>query len=216
MKKISQMLGMALMAALLMVGTPAEAQTRQQKKDAKKAAKILEKEGYQTMDIPIVRQLEQFYAKRDQIGEDGMPAYLHASGIGVGNTYAAARLLATTDAKVRLAGNIQTKVMDEVKARVADDQLSSEEAVSVTRALEKATLLVAEKLNRAITAQEYFKVLPNKNYEVRVTLMYSVKTIEDMLLKEARKALEEEMKNYKPEHEKFLEGSICGGLKGME
>lgn len=216
MKKISQMLGMALMAALLMVGTPAEAQTSKQKRDARNEAKRLEKEGFRTMGIPIVRQLEQFYVKCDQVDENGMPVYMYASGIGVGNTFAAARLLATTDAKVRLAGNIQTKVMDEAKAIMADDQLSSEEAVSVTKALEKATLLVAEKLSRAITAQEYFKVLPNKNYEVRVTLMYSVKTIEDMLLKEARKALEEEMKNYKPEHEKFLEGSICGGLKGME
>jgi len=134
MKKISQMLGMALMAALLMVGTPAEAQTGKQKRDARNEANRLKKEGFQTMDIPIVRQLEQFYVKRDQVDENGMPMYMHASGIGVGNTFAAARLLAVTDAKVRLAGNIQTKVMDEAKAIMADDQLSSEEAVSLTKA----------------------------------------------------------------------------------
>ena len=79
MKKISQILGMAVMAALLMVGTPAEAQTRQQKKDAKKEAKRLQKEGYQTMGLPIQRQLEDFYAKLSERDDEGMPMYLMAT-----------------------------------------------------------------------------------------------------------------------------------------
>ena len=53
MKMIAQMVGMVIMAAVLMIGTPAEAQSRMQKKDAKKEARRLSKEGFLTMSIPI-------------------------------------------------------------------------------------------------------------------------------------------------------------------
>ena len=213
MKKISQILGMAVMAALLMVGTPAEAQTRQQKKDAKKEAKRLQKEGYQTMGLPIQRQLEDFYAKLSERDDEGMPMYLMATNQAVGNSYAAAQMEATNIAKVRLAGQVQTMVMSQAKADLANSTLSAEEAASITKVLEKSTLMVAQKLNRVLVAQEYYRVLKNNNYEVHVVLLYSSKAVREMVLQDAKELLQKELDNFTPEHEKILAGICNNGIK---
>lgn len=213
MKKIAQTLGMALMAALLMIGTPAEAQTRQQKKDAKKEAKRLQKEGFQTMGLPIQRQLEDFYVKISERDDEGMPMYLMATNQAVGNSYAAAQMEATNIAKVRLAGQVQTMVMSQAKADLANSTMSADEAASITKVLEKSTLMVAQKLNRVIVAQEYYRVLQNKNYEVHVVLLYSSKAVREMVLQDAKKLLQEELDNFTPEHEKILAGICNNGIK---
>lgn len=213
MKKISQILGMAVMAALLMVGTPAEAQTRQQKKDAKKEAKRLQKEGYQTMGLPIQRQLEDFYAKISERDDEGMPMYLMATNQAVGNSYTAAQMEATNIAKVRLAGQVQTMVMSQAKADLANSTLSAEDAASITKVLEKSTLMVAQKLNRVLVAQEYYRVLKNNNYEVHVVLLYSSKAVREMVLQDAKELLQKELDNFTPEHEKILSGICNNGIK---
>lgn len=213
MKKIAQTLGMALMAALLMVGTPAEAQTSQQKKDAKNEAKRLQKEGFMTMGLPIQRQLEDFYTKVSERDDEGMPMYLMATNQAVGNSYAAAQMEATNIAKVRLAGQVQTMVMSQAKADLANASLNAEEAASITKVLEKSTLMVAQKLNRVIMAQEYYRVLQNKNYEVHVVLLYSSKAVREMVLQDAKKLLQEELDNFTPEHEKILAGICNNGIK---
>lgn len=213
MKKISQILGMAVMAALLMVGTPAEAQTRQQKKDAKKEAKRLQKEGYLTMGLPIQRQLEDFYAKISERDDEGMPMYLMATNQAVGNSYTAAQMEATNIAKVRLAGQVQTMVMSQAKADLANSTLSAEDAASITKVLEKSTLMVAQKLNRVLVAQEYYRVLKNNNYEVHVVLLYSSKAVREMVLQDAKELLQKELDNFTPEHEKILSGICNNGIK---
>ncbi len=213
MKKIAQMVGMVVMAAVLMLGTPAEAQSRAQKKDAKKEAKRLEKEGFLTMSIPIQRQLEEYYARVSERDETGMPKYLVATNLAVGNSYTAAQMEATNVAKVRLAQQIQTTVMSQAKMDLANSSLSAEEAASITKVLEKSTLMVAQKLNRVIVAQEYYRVLSNKNYEVHVVVMYNTEEVRNMVLQDAKKQLQEELDTFKPEHEKLLDGIVREGVK---
>lgn len=213
MKKIALTIGMAFFAALLMVGQPAEAQTRKQSKDAKKEAKKLENEGFKTMSLPIVRQLEQFYVKMDQTDKDGQPFYLMASQIGVGNSYAAAKMTATNNCKIDLAKEIRSSVMSEAKNHLANDMRNAEEASSITESLERSTMLVAEKLNKVIVAQEYYKVLDNKNFEVHVVLLYSTNSIREALLDEAREQLRKSLNNFKPEYDRILESIINSGVK---
>lgn len=213
MKKIATTIGMALMAVLLFVGTPAEAQTRQQRKDAKKEAKRLKKEGYLTMALPLQRQLEDFYVKMGERDDEGMPVYLMASNLAVGNTYATAQMEATTVAKTRLAGQIQTMVLSQAKADLANAALSAEEAASITKVLEKSTQMVAQRLNRVVVAQEYYRVLKNKNVEVHVVLLYNTKAIREMVLQDAKKMLQEDLNNFKPEYEKVVEGIVHDGIK---
>ena len=161
----------------------------------------------------IQRQLEDFYAKISERDDEGMPMYLMATNQAVGNSYSAAQMEATNIAKVRLAGQVQTMVMSQAKADLANSTLSAEDAASITKALEKSTLMVAQKLNRVIVAQEYYRVLQNNNYEVHVVLLYSSKAVREMVLQDAKKLLQEELDNFSPEHEKILDGICNNGIK---
>lgn len=116
-------------------------------------------------------------------------------------------------AKTRLAGQIQTTVMAEAKISLGNSTLSSEDAASVTKALEKSTQLIAQKLSKVVIAQEYYKILNNKNYEVHVVLLYNTKNVKDMLIQDAKAELEKELKDFKPEHEKLLEEAVKCGVK---
>lgn len=212
MKKVSLFLGMVLMAAVIMVATPASAQSRQQSKDAKKEAKRLEKEGFKTMSIPIIRQLEDFYSRMAERQDDGTPKYLMATERATGNSYSAAQMEALNVAKVRLAGQVQTMVMSQAKIDLANASLSAEEAASVTKALEKSTLMVAQRMSRVIVAEEYYRVLSNKNYEVVVVLLYDSKAVREQVLADARAELQKELDAFTPEHEKLLDDA-CSAIK---
>ncbi len=213
MKKLVSIIGMVALATLVMLGSNTQAQTKQQKKEAKKETKRLTKEGYKTMGLPLHQQLEEFYAKMSEKDEEGMPKYLSEASMAIGNSFNTAKMEAVNIAKVRLAGQVQTTVMAEAKISLGNSTLSSEEAASVTKALEKSTQLVAQKLNRVLVAQEYYKILENKNYEVHVVLLYNTKAIKDMLLQNAKDELKKDLDDFKPEYEKVLENTVGNGVK---
>lgn len=213
MKKLVSIIGMVVLATLVMMVTPTQAQTKQQKKDAKKETKRLTKAGYLTMGLPLHQQIEEYYAKMSEKDEDGMPKYLSETNMAVGNSFSAAKMEAINIAKTRLAGQIQTTVMAEAKISLGNSTLSSEDAASVTKALEKSTQLIAQKLSKVVIAQEYYKILNNKNYEVHVVLLYNTKNVKDMLIQDAKAELEKELKDFKPEHEKVLEEAVKCGVK---
>lgn len=213
MKKLVSIIGVVVLATLVMMVTPTQAQTKQQKKDAKKETKRLTKAGYLTMGLPLHQQIEEYYAKMSEKDEDGMPKYLSETNMAVGNSFSAAKMEAINIAKTRLAGQIQTTVMAEAKISLGNSTLSSEDAASVTKALEKSTQLIAQKLSKVVIAQEYYKILNNKNYEVHVVLLYNTKNVKDMLIQDAKAELEKELKDFKPEHEKLLEEAVKCGVK---
>lgn len=204
---------MVVVVAAMVCVSPASAQTRQQKKDAKKEAKRLTKEGYLTMGLPLQRQLEDYYVKMSQADDEGMPIWLEASSQAIGNSYSTAQMEAVNVAKVRLAQQVRTTVMSQAKVDLANASLSSDEAASITKALEKSTLLVGEKLNRVVAAQQYYRVLKNKNYEVHVVLLYSAKAMRDMILQDARQTLQAEMDDFKPVYEDLLSGTLNNAVR---
>ena len=165
------------------------------------------------MGLPLHQQIEEYYAKMSEKDEDGMPKYLSETNMAVGNSFSAAKMEAINIAKTRLAGQIQTTVMAEAKISLGNSTLSSEDAASVTKALEKSTQLIAQKLSKVVIAQEYYKILNNKNYEVHVVLLYNTKNVKDMLIQDAKAELEKELKDFKPEHEKLLEEAVKCGVK---
>lgn len=213
MKKIALSIGMAMMAALLMVGTPAEAQTRQQKKDAKKEAKRLEKEGYKTMLTPIETQLLEFYVKKNKVDEDGNPKYLVATMISTGQTYAAAQMTGQSQAKIRLAKQISGNVMAQFKSELANKSESSIDATSVDVAMEKASELTAQRLGQMIVAEEYYKVLPNNYYEYHVILLYDRAMVGKVMLEDLRNELQKRLNQWTPEYEKILQESVSNNLR---
>lgn len=213
MKKIALSIGMAMMAALLMVGTTAEAQTRQQKKDAKKEAKRLEKEGYKTMLTPIETQLLEFYVKKNKVDEDGNPKYLVATMISTGQTYAAAQMTGQSQAKIRLAKQISGNVMAQFKSELANKSESSIDATSVDVAMEKASELTAQRLGQMIVAEEYYKVLPNNYYEYHVILLYDRAMVGKVMLEDLRNELQKRLNQWTPEYEKILQESVSNNLR---
>ena len=216
MKNFQIFLGIALMAAFMMTSIPADAQSRRDRKDAKKEAKRLAKQDYKTMTLPLDRQLALYYAKVQELDEEGMPKYLQESSTAVGNTYSTAKMEAVNIAKVRLAQQISTMVMSQAKIDLGNKQVSAEDAASYSMALEKSTLMVAQKLNRIIYGQDYYRVLSNKNYEVVVVILYDSKVVKEMVIEEAREQLKKELDNFTPEHEKLLENIVDKGVKGSD
>lgn len=212
MKKLMSIIGIVSMAILVLAANDLQAQTRQQKKDAKKEAKRLQKQDYKTMGLPLYQQLTDYYYKMSQQDEEGMPLYLSEDNMAVGNSFAAAKMEAINVAKVRLAGQIQTTVLAEAKISLGNSTLSAEDAASITKALEKSTQLVAQKLNRVLVAQEYYKILKNKNYEVHVVLLYNTKNVKDMIIKDAKDILQKELDDFKPGYENVLQDIVDKGV----
>ena len=99
MKNFQLFLGIALMAVFMITSSPADAQTRRDRKDARKEARRLTKQDYKTMNLPLDRQLALYYAKVQELDEEGMPKYLQESSTAVGNSYSTAKMEAVNTAK---------------------------------------------------------------------------------------------------------------------
>ncbi len=214
MKKISIILGMAFVALIMMASTPVDTPSRKDTKGAKKEAKRLTKEGFVTMGLPLESQLASYYTMVREVNDEGEPKYLQESAIATANTYNTAEMEAKNVAKVRLAQQIQTMVLSEAKIYLANQQMSADEAASYSKALEKSTLMMAQKLNRVIIGQDYYRVLKNKNYEVHVVLLYDCKSVRNMILEDAREELKNDLDNFSPEYEMFLKDIVNKGVKG--
>lgn len=214
MKKNSFILGMAFVALFMMASTPVDNPSRKDTKIAKKEAKRLVKEGFVTMGLPLESQLASYYTMLREVNDEGEPKYLQESAIATANTYNTAEMEAKNVAKVRLAQQIQTKVLSEARVYLANQQLSAEEASSYSEALEKSTLMMAQKLNRVIIGQDYYRVLKNKNYEVHVVLLYNCESLRNMVLEDAREELKKDLDDFKPEYERFLDEIVNKSIKG--
>ena len=205
MRKNIFVIGMALVAAFFMAAQPASAQSKRNIKEAKKETKALTKEGFKTMGRPMERQIEDYLTKIEQVTEDGTAKYIEGNNTSVGGTYAAAQMAAMNIAKVRLAEKIESTVMAQAKIEIGNAQLNAEDAASITKAIEKSTTMVAQKLNNIIVAKEFYRVLENKNYEVQVMLLYDRQSAKELILKEAKEDLRKSLDNFKPEYEKVFD-----------
>ena len=98
-------------------------------KTARKDAKQLQKEGWQTAPgaLPIEKQLDKSYLMQMEYDEDMFPKYIMAEAMSIGENYDAAKMQAIELAKQNLAGQIQTEVTALIENTVANKQLEAEE-----------------------------------------------------------------------------------------
>lgn len=222
----------AIICALMMSVTPsayaqvtkeekqeAKAQSKNQKeteknlyskspKEAQKFAKTLGKEGWKSMNLPIAKQVETTWMKMYEMDPvSGFNRYITATEEATGNSFAAAQMQTDNLCKVRIAGQIQTTVMSEAKIDLANQQLSAKEAASITKALEKSTNMVAQKLGRLTKTMEIYKIV-NGNYIVRVTMVYDMNKIMDMVKADAVQQLQKDLDNWTPTYEKLIDNTI--------
>lgn len=161
-------------------------------KDARKAAKQLQKEGWKVAPggLPMEKQLDRLYEMQYEIDfETGFPKFIKGEAMSTGGNYDAAKMQAMNLAKIELAGNISTEVAALIDSRVENNQLNPEEAVSATESVMAAKSLIQQKIGRTIIALELYRDLQNKNKEVRVVVMYN----SDMAKATAKDAIREEM-----------------------
>ena len=162
-------------------------------KAARKEAKEMKKDGWQTAPgaLPIEKQLDKSYMMQYEYDVDMYPKYIMGEAMSVGGNYDAAKMQALELAKQNLAGQIQTEVTALIENTVANEQLSGEEAESVTRSIMAAKNLISQSLGRTIPVVEVYRTLSNKNKEVLVRIAYSGDAAKKIAKEAVRKELEQ-------------------------
>lgn len=160
-------------------------------KAARKEAKKLTKEGWKSAPgaLPLENQLDKSYMMQQEYDEDMFPKYIVGEAMSIGENYDAAKMQALELAKQNLAGKIQTEITALVENTVANNQLSAEEATSVTKMVSAAKNLISQRIGRVVPIVEVYRTLKNKNKEVRVYIGYNSK----MAKAAAKAAIREEL-----------------------
>lgn len=176
-------------AMLLCLGASAQNDYRQMEQQAgkrvrAKAEKVARKQAKQDMKagwtvapgvLPIAKQYDNYYKMLYMQEQDGRPYYITGDAMSVGSTYDAAKLTAATLAKTDLAGKIQSEVANLIEASVANEQLSQEEAVSLSRVVSESKNLISAKLIALRQPIDVYRKTATGAIEVRVVYTYSQK-----------------------------------------
>ena len=219
MKKIA----IGFLTLALLVGAPAQsfAQASASKKevskdkkfrfnrlsrDVKKESKKYEKEGYRPFvgQMPINQQLDKSYRMQNEADDSGFPMWIIATGSSVGSTQAAADMQAMELGKSRLVGLIETNFRAVVENTVANDQLSSTEAVSVTKSIEVSANRVSKKLGMIVPVVKIYRMTGDDKYEVQVQLAYNYELARKLMQAELRMEFEKESDDVRKKYEQFL------------
>jgi hypothetical protein len=162
-------------------------------REVRQEARSLEKEGYQVaVGAPTIeRQLVDAWLKQQETDDNGYPKFFVAGATSVGETQIAAKLQASEAAKLDLAGQIATSVAALIENNIANSQLNTEEAASVTKTVAASKSLIAQELGRTLPLVEMYRNI-GKNMEANVRLAYSQNMAMETAKKTIRKSLEEE------------------------
>ena len=173
-------------------------------KDAKKEAKRLKKEGWITTPgtLPLEKQLNTSYLMQMERDNSMYPMYIMAEAMSVGENYDAAKMQASELAKLQLAGKIQTEITALIESSIGNQQLSKDEASSLTQTVNASKGLISQKIGRVIVVVECYRVKANQNKEVLVRIAYN----SNMAKAAAKQAIQEELKDKNEElHNKLDE-----------
>lgn len=176
-------------------------------KEAKKMAKKYAKEGWKVTvgALPIEKQLEKSYTMQYELDmNNSMPKYIKGEGKAISTSYDAAKMQAMADAKTELAGNIQTEVAAIIEERLANQELGKDEAVAISNAVQVSKQVIVQSIGRVITVVECYRELKNKNYEVKVMIMYNGEMAADAIKKSVKEELEKRGDELSKELDKLL------------
>lgn len=175
-------------------------------KAAKKEAKRLQKEGWQSAPgaLPLEKQLDKSYMMQMEYDESMYPKYLMGEAMSIGENYDGAKMQALELAKQNLAAQVQTEVSALVDNSVATQQLAMEEAVTVTKSIMASKSLIVQSIGRTITVVECYRTLKNKNKEVLVRIAYNG----EMAKLAAKNAIRQSLENESEELHKKLDNVL--------
>lgn len=159
----------------------------------RKEARQLEKQGYQVaVGAPTIkRQLVSAWLKEVETDENGYPKYFVGNATSVGETQIAAKLQATEAAKLDLAGQITSNVAALIENNLANSQMNTEDAASVTKTVAASKNIIAQELGRTVPLIEMYRNI-GKNKEANVRIAYNSEMALELTKKVIRKSLEEQ------------------------
>lgn len=162
-------------------------------REIRKQAKEYEKQGYKEAPgaLSIERQLTNSWMKETEVDESGYPKYIFATSTSVGETQIAAKLQANEAAKLDLAGQIASNVAALIENNIANSQINTEEAASVTKTVAASKTLIAQQLNRVIPVVEMYRNI-GQNMEANVRIAYNQEMALENAKEVIRKSLEDE------------------------
>jgi len=172
---------------------------------ARVESKKFKKEGFYVAPgaLPMDKQIERAWMREVEVNEEGYPMYIIATGTAVAESQIAARLQATEAAKMELAGTIATEVAALVENNIANQQLSTEDAASVTKTVAAAKNIIAQELGRVIPLFEIYRTY-GKTVEVDLRIAYDSKLALDKAKTAIRAKLEAETQIMQDQLNKLL------------
>ena len=176
-------------------------------RNLKKEVKKYESEGWAPFPggLPMAEQLNFSYSRQTETTEEGYPKWIVASGNSTAQMQAAAEMQATELAKTNLVGLIETNMRSVVESDVANNQLSSEDGVSITKTIQVSANKVAKKLGMVQPIfKVYRKLTKEKNIEVQIVLAYNYEMAKKAMLEEAKLVLQAETEDVRQKYEKYL------------
>jgi hypothetical protein len=162
-------------------------------KSVKKEAKRLKKEGWVVApgSLPLEKQLERSFTMEYEFDENLYPKYIMANAQSIGGNYDAAKTAAMSLAITNLAGQIQTEVTALIENTVANNQLSGNDAESLTETVMASKNLISQSIGRVLTVVECYRELKNGNKEVMLRIAYNGDMAKDVAKKAIRQSMEE-------------------------
>ncbi|MCS6790081.1 MAG: hypothetical protein NZ580_03785 [Bacteroidia bacterium] len=175
-------------------------------KEARKEAKRFKKAGYDVTpgSLPMDKQLEYTWIRLYERDAKGQSVYLSADGNAVAETRTAAEMQALEAAKLNLAGQLETFIRAIIEANIANAQLNTEEASSVTEFLTAAKNVIATAIGQVEPAFKIYRNLPNRSVEVNVKLIVSREQVTQDAKKRIREELKERLKGLQEKVDKLL------------
>lgn len=144
-------------------------------KSARKAAKEAIHDGWLVAPgaLPLEKQFDKAYGMQYEYDENAFPKYIMGEAMSVGENYDAAKMQALELAKQNLAGQIQTEVTALIENTVANKQMASEEAASITETVMASKNMISQRIGRVIPVVECYRTGKSKNKEVRLVIAYN-------------------------------------------
>jgi hypothetical protein len=175
-------------------------------KTARKEARKYEKQGYAVFPgkPPIENQLNSAYAKQSEIDDNGFPRWIVANGSSVAATQQASQMQAIEMAKNNLVALIESNMKNVVESDVSNNQLSNEEAVSVTNSIMVSVNKVSKKLGVVSPLFQAYRRLENGNYEVQMLVGYNYEMVKNQILADMQTQLQWETDMVREKYEKYL------------
>lgn len=194
MKKLGMFLMLVVAMAVAMPTSYAQLSKKEInkiEKTAKKEAKQLKKDGWKVApgNPSLEMQLTESFKYQMQKDDEGYDKFIQGEAMTVGQVYDAALFQADNLSKLNLASKMETRVIQIIDNKLANKEISKEDAVSLVTSISASKNLISQRLGQVITPVKMYRDLPNGNVEVRIIAYYS----QTMANKVAKAAMREDL-----------------------